>query len=294
MILKSMSRKTVSFGQLLEYVNAPEHAGPAILQNFRTATDEANAIHGEFLENSRFLPPRKNGNMLYHEVLSFSDLDAPHVTPGVIEDLARKYLELRAPYALAYGKAHFDTDCPHVHLIISANNYRSSRRLRLSRQQFSEIKKTLEIYQRERYPVLSHSLVIERNPKEVAGTAAPRKSRSEEERSRRLSKTGQEREHPSRKERVRETVLRELAAAYSGEALFRRLMGLGLRLYRRGRTVGVEDVAAGRRYRLTTLGLAEIFRSALRRFKSLPERIRALRDRDAERQRERDTHDHEL
>ncbi len=128
-----MARKSPSFGQLLAYITIPEQAGPAVLHNLHSDGNDLAAIHSEFLDNSRYLPPRKNGNVLYHEILSFADFDKPSVTPSILEDLTRQYLELRAPYALAYTKAHFETDCPHMHIIISANALESTRRLRLSR-----------------------------------------------------------------------------------------------------------------------------------------------------------------
>ncbi len=280
-----MSRKTVSFGQLLEYLNTPEHSCPAILQNLRTKTDDLDAIEREFLDNARYLPPRKNGNVLYHEVLSFSDLDRGQITPA-LENLARKYLELRAPYALAYGKAHLDTDCPHIHLMISANNVSSSRRLRVSRSRFANIKRELEAYQREQYPFLKHSLVIDRTSRQTSekkqATAVPLRRRRESERVRRLRKQGRKNQ-PSEKELLRTALLDELTTAHSGEAFFLRLKLLGLRLYRRGRTVSVEDMAAGRRYRLKTLGLDRAFSNALDRWQVLPERLQEFQDLELER-----------
>ena len=85
MIIKSMSRKSHSFGQVLEYINAPESTGPAILQNLNTNEEDLKAIERAFLDNSRYLPPRKNGNVLYHEILSFSDLDRNRATPAILE-----------------------------------------------------------------------------------------------------------------------------------------------------------------------------------------------------------------
>src|SRR5262249_36475067 len=140
MIVKSMSRKSPSFGQLLGYVNHPAEKGTAILQNFRTTSEDLRKIHSEFLENFHLLPHRKNGNVLYHEILSFSDLDRELITPSILEDLTRHYLSLRAPYALAYAKAHFNTGCPHVHLVISANDLGNTHRHRLTKAQFQKIK----------------------------------------------------------------------------------------------------------------------------------------------------------
>jgi len=283
MMVKSMSRKTVSFGQLLDYLNQPVEKGTAILQNFRVMEESQNRIHGEFLENARLLPARRNGNILYHEILSFSDLDRRRVTPAILEDLTWYYLSLRAPYALAYAKAHFNTNCPHVHLIISANDLGNARRRRLSRAQFKGIKVELERYQREHYAFLEHSTVL---PNQKARTKL-RHRRNESERSRRLQKTHEK--TPTRKEIVRDLVLRALTVASSGEAFRRSLTEEGIKLRCRGRTVTVEDrpESGGRRYRLTTLGLEDVFWSAVHCWEELPKRVRALDTRGREQLRPR-------
>ena len=274
MIVKSLPRKTRSFGQLLGYINAPEELGRAIFHNLLTNTDNLERIEAEFLENRELLAPRKNGNILYHEVLSFGSADRAAVTPAILEDLTRTYLDLRAPYALAYAKAHLDTANPHVHLLISANNIGERKRLRLSRQEFREVKTRLEQVQRERYPQLRHSVVFERAEQSPRGHL--RERRNESERSRRLTQRGEHR--PSRKEQVRSTVVQTLAATSSGEDFYRHLQNQGLRLYRRGKSVAVEDLESGRKFRLRTLGLEEMFRTALAQWKAVPVRLQAIKN----------------
>jgi hypothetical protein len=266
MMIKSMARKSVSFGQLLDYFSAPEEAGPALLHNLQARQGDPAAIRAELNTNAHLLPPRKNGNVLYHEILSFGAGDGAALTPAILEDLTRRYLDLRAPYALGYAKGHFDTDCPHVHLLISANNVGSHQRLRLPKQRFREIQRELERYQKERYPFLSDSLAQERQPRRGV-----QETRAEQERRRRGDRT------PSRKETVRELVTGELAVARSGPDFYRRLLSQGLRLYRRGRTIGVEDLEDCRRYRLKTLGLAESFDRSMTTWRRLPEQLREIR-----------------
>lgn len=272
MIVKSLPRKTRSFGQLLSYINEPEQAGRVLLHNLLAPENDLAAIEAELMGNSRLLSPRKNGNYLYHEILSFGVDDRGLVTPAILEDVTRSYLELRAPNALAYARAHLDAANPHVHLLISANNVGSSRRLRLSRQDFQQVKRKLERHQRERYPHLEHSVVFEK-------TKAPQKHhiqqrRRESERERRLQKSGTR--SPSRKEEIQSIVLTQLTVAASGEDLYRNLKQQGLRLYRRGKSVAVEDTTSGCRYRLRTLGVDESFDTAMRQWKVVPERLRSI------------------
>ena len=272
MIVKSLPRKTRSFGQLLSYINARALTAPAFLQNLLSPADDLAAIEAELLDNSQLLSPRKDGNYLYHEILSFGVEDRSLVTPAILEDITRTYLHLRSPYALAYGKAHLETANPHVHLLISANNLGSSQRLRLSRQEFQQVKRTLEQHQKEHYPQLEHSVVYEtvKAPQE----RHIQQRRTESERERRLQKSGTR--SPSRKEEIQSLVLTELTAASSGEDLYRRLKARGLQLSRRGQSVAVEDVAQGRRHRLRTLGIAEAFDSAMAQWRQMPRRLQSL------------------
>ncbi len=259
MIIKSMSRKTPSFHQLIRYIDHVQDAGAPIHHNL--VEKSPTAIQTEFQTNARLLPPRKNGNILYHEVLSFGEKDSAHLSPAILEDLTRTYLEKRAPHALAYARAHFDTDSPHVHLMLSANNLESTKRLRLSKKQFRKVQKEVEEYQKQQYPFLEHSLAQGKRK-----TAAPRISREERERARR----GEQK--PTRKEEVRQLVSTVLEKAPSGTACYQHLLSLGLKLYKRGNLVGIEEKKNGRKYRLKTLGLAETFDRAFETWRRLPER----------------------
>lgn len=277
-----MARKTVSFGQLLDYINAPAEKGPAFLHNFGPAAEGRSALEAELLDNSRYLPSRRNGNVLYHEILSFSDLDRSRISPAILEDLTRVYLSLRAPSALAYARAHFNTSCPHVHLLISANDLGSSRRKRLTRAEFERIKRDLERYQRAHYPTLVHSIVHSPDKQ----LARPRRRRKEGERAQRERSQGKR--TPTRKEELRALILCAITEAPSGEELLVLLAGAGIRLHCRGKRVTIEDSSRSpaRRYRLKTLGLEEPFWRAVRQWEVLPARLQRLNDLEYEQARQ--------
>ena len=138
------------------------------------------------------------------------------------------------------------------------------------------MKRSLEQYQRQRYPFLEHSVVFDGGSKSRrrGGHRSPQ-SRSESERERRLRK--ELHTEPSQKDILRSIILEQLTAARSVKAFFLRLKRLGLHLYRRGQTVAVQDLASGRRYRLRTLGLEEAFRKAQQQWQELPGTTPGLR-----------------
>lgn len=266
MIVKSMSRKTVSFGQLLNYINTPKEKGRfAILHNLRAAVDYPEQIEAEFLENYNHIRGgRKDGVALYHEIIAIAKEDRQHVTEEMLNDLAREYLRRRAPNALAYAKAQFDTDSPHVHLMISGNLIESKRKLHLERAEFEQVKRDLEAYQRERYPMLTHSIVYGKQRHKAHDR--PALTQGEQERVRRLKNPTDE--PPTQKEGARERLKACLIDARSEGQLIELLKAAQLAPYVRGKTPGVTDTRTGRKYRLNTLGLDREGQETIKRLRA--------------------------
>jgi hypothetical protein len=177
MILKSLSRKSDSTGQLVNYVmryifkeqedpsikteftKSKQHNSKFIIRhNLRARTSLKNFIK-EFQENESFrLVKRKDSVRLYHTIISFSNKDKEYVSDEMLKDIAKKFIELRGPGNLYLGTKHEEqVDHIHMHFIISgvSTNGRSSR---VSRQKFHSIKAALQKYQQEKYPEMVHSL----------------------------------------------------------------------------------------------------------------------------------------
>jgi len=243
--VKSMARKSPTFGQVLDYINRPSAKGRAILHNLMNGADDLRAIEREYLDNFRYLPGRKNGNALYHEILSFGEDDGPRLDDDVIDDLVRRYLELRAPNALAYARSHGDRACIHVHLLISANDVASHRRLRLGKGQFARVKRAIEAHQRARHPELVASKIDHGCGRRQKREASP------------VPQPG------SRRDGVAARVGEQLQRARSVESFLMRLHLLGFDVYVRGRHTGVAERGSGRRYRFSSLGLDRVLSEQL-------------------------------
>ena len=144
MVIKSLSRRDpASIGQLLGYISREGAGDRPLLHNLPlSASADLTAAAAAFLENAALLPERKNGIAYYHEILSLSGCDQPQATAEMLLDLARHYLQLRAPAALAYGRVHFDPGPqknPHIHLAISANLCGPRKKLRLTKAAFRAV-----------------------------------------------------------------------------------------------------------------------------------------------------------
>lgn len=247
MIIKSMSRKVPSFSQLIQYME--KEAGQRIyshnlIGNYRNL--EFSDIVSQFEKNADILPKRKNGNYLYHEVISFgnkNELDQEKITK-IFQDIGRKYLEERAPNQLAFCVEHFDTHQPHIHLCISSNALYSEKRERLSKAQFLKIQKNLEYYILETYPELDQKPIYTKtkNSEKIKST---NKEQEYKKRSQKLTK----------KEQLKTQLHGLFEQAQSKEQLVELLEKENLQLYTRGKTTGIIYTKNNRKYRLKTLGL---------------------------------------
>jgi len=283
MIIKSLSRKTRSFQQLLDYINQPKEKGPSFAHNLRSDPEDTALVHREFLDNARYLPQRKNGNVLYHEIISFHRADRDKLEPAVIEDLARRYLERRAQRALAYARIHYDTDHVHVHLLISANELDTTKRLRLSRGEFKSVVHEIELYQARQYPFLKESVAIDvdlkaekarRNGKRMKSPAEGRQTRKERERGMRLRREG--RKEPSRREVLKTRVLEQISQAPTFECFLKQLGHEGYELYVNRRRIGIRNLETKVKHRLSTLGVLDEFNEAFRYWRRTKDRMARL------------------
>ncbi|MFB0965589.1 MAG: relaxase/mobilization nuclease domain-containing protein [Patescibacteria group bacterium] len=270
MIIKSMARKEASFAQLVAYME--KDSGDRVLyHNFyghdRMRTEE---IVREFDENARRLPRRKNGNALYHEILSLSAgrvLDRAEAR-RILADIGYEYLSRRAPGQLAYGTLHRDTDHLHLHLCISSNELGKQNRVRLSKREFAEVQKEVEAIVLERYPELGQERIYTKDRTKERVKTASREQQFKE-------RTGK----ASRKEGMAGIVHGLLEYAGSAKELDALLARHGFKVYRRGKTFGLVD-AEGKRHRMKTLGLDLHFSAALERFGAPRELIGPTRGRD--------------
>lgn len=211
----------------------------------------AEEVARAFEENAEYLKARKNGNVLYHEILSFSTgyaLEGDALVQAVT-DIGQEYLRYRAPSQMAFGAIHHDTDHIHLHLMVSANGIGRRDREWLTKEQFAGLQKALETFVLVKYPELAQTRIYDRpRIKERLKTQTHEQAMK--------SRTGE----PSRKERIKAQLHGIFEQASSREDLARRLEALGFTFYSRGKSVGVverlED-GSERRHRLSTLGLEE-------------------------------------
>lgn len=256
MILKSMSRKEPSFGQLAAYMS-DEKSDRAFDVHHNLFSRDPEAIAEEFDANAQYLGRRRGGNYLYHEILSI-DTRACGQGRAVREQLrllALEFIQKRCPRNMVYGALHRDHgEHLHYHLMISANERGERKRLRLAKAEFDQAKRGIELSARVNYPELQQAEIIAASPQEKQERRQIREGRKAHEmkkRGARLSKT----------EALAQELRAILVYATSQVELERMLKEKGFTFYERGKHCGVRPIPAEgatkarKAYRFATLGI---------------------------------------
>jgi hypothetical protein len=168
MIIKNLTRKNNS-GQLIKYIlryilteekQMPKNqkAPKPFLIRHNIRSRSVDGYIREFQSNNLTrIHKRSNQIALHHTILSWSDKDAIHITEEMLSDIAKQYIRLRGENNLFLGTVHRDRSHIHIHLAVSGTEL-NGKASRISKEKFADIKKSLTLYQKEKYPSLCHSL----------------------------------------------------------------------------------------------------------------------------------------
>lgn len=274
MIVKSMSRKVPSFGQLIGYIDRESgHESYRIRHNLLARDPER--VREEFENNASLLQKRKNGVYLYHEILSITR--AQGLTPDEQKErlyqISQDYIAARCPENLVYGGLHQDKEHSyHFHLMISSNRAGEEKRLRLSKAQFRDVQVKLEEHVLLRYPELEQKLAI--------GKRSDRRiSQAEVELERR---TGERPQRQTVLERVRDA----LETSLDRDTFLSALGHSELELYVRGKNLGVIDLESGKKHRINTLDPELMSSFEARLLKQIDDREKPVPDGEKEKSAE--------
>ncbi len=259
-----MSRKEPSFGQLVAYMQDIDKSDTQynIYQNIYGKKLED--INTEFQENARLIHKRKNGVYLYHEILSISknqQLD-DKLQKQILRDIAYEYAQRRAPHNLIFATLHDDHEHHlHYHFCISANALGERKKTRLTKVQFDQFKKSMEMRAIEKYPELEQKIVINKSLADNTFMADDEKlSNKGAEIKRRTGKTPQ-------RDKVKQKLTEIFANTGNKQSFFEAMSEAGFEIYIRGKTIGILDTAHNRKHRLKTLGVLDEFNAMSARIK---------------------------
>lgn len=252
MIIKSMSRKSRSFSQLYHYMKKGSSRNSEydfFTQNIYARKDRD--IVAEFSANAQKVKARKNGNYLFHEIISItksSKLTLEQEKQRLF-DIVQRYAQMRCKYNLVTGYLHDEkSNNVHFHLMISSNEIDSPKNQRLTKYEFDQVKKQTEKYVIDTYPELEQDILIS--------------ATNEQKKQKQSNKAGEIKRKGGRlekKEKLTQTLKNIFAQSRSMNELFTHLSAQGIEMYNRGNTIGFITLFDNKKYRLKTLGLEEAF-----------------------------------
>lgn len=165
MIIKIKSNKKPTFQSLLKYMfNNKDRLKDSTNKSFTLAHNlKGNGIenwHKQLIQNEHFRKVKRSNSVYFtHEILSWHKDDRKHLSLDKMEDMTKEYIAKRNPKGIYIATAHFDKGHFHVHILASGIEYRTGKALRMSRIEFSGLKKEMQEYQIAKYPELNKSVI---------------------------------------------------------------------------------------------------------------------------------------
>lgn len=274
MIVRTIRWKRTDFKKLLNYIlddkgRSKETEGFTITHNLYHGEDDVDQMAQEYQQQDKYRKKRKDGVILYHEILSFNALDAEKLTVQMLEEIAHKYIELRNPNSMCLSKPHLNEMHPHIHFCFHACEVNSSKSLRMNNKEFLALRQGIEAFQKERFPELDNSLVYQ------GDNRVKEKNKTKEVA---IKKRGGQLE----KEELSQVVQQLFNESVSLANFKLRLRDAQIEYYEyRGKLTGIK---ASRKYRFTTLGIDKERLKLMQEHQLQTDRnfeqIRQLRDRD--------------
>jgi hypothetical protein len=238
MISKSKSRAYQGgFRQLLKDYFANKDYLERFTWNMYADRFNDEELKNEFLENSKHLKGARGKNYLYHEIISLPHNElSDEKIKDILHNLASEYLSKRANNHLAFGVLHNDTKHPHIHLVFSSNEINGNKRVRLTKDEFSQIQQYMEEYKNTHFKELEQTHHYKQNTKE---------------------------QKLSKKQQIKNDLQGIFSKSLSKTALENALKNKGYEIKKRGAITRV--IFENKPYRLKTLGLESEYNSTLSR-----------------------------
>ncbi len=258
-----MSRSSKSFRQLMNYLDKEDSLNRFSWNMYADAYSNRELIK-EFMENAKYLDKSRGRVYLYHEVLSLENvaLDSQRASE-LLYDLANSYVDRRAKNQMVFAVVHQDSNNPHLHLVISANEVSGNKRVRLSKKELSSIQASLETYKNRHYA------------SELGESYRYGKAKDRSKSTRKEQEMKSHRETLSQKEQIKADLEDIFIRATTRKAMENALRFKSYRLYSKGNSTGV--IYDSKKYRLKTLGLDKIYENTVKHFNAR-EKIRARRE----------------
>lgn len=241
-IFKCMPVKNPDWNGHYKYLHGKDKDNKLYTWNMGVDPYNQDDVVNEFENNYLYLQNNsKHKNVYYHNILSLpSNNMSEKEQEQALYDISSKYVDLMAKDNLILGAIHKSSNM-HMHLIQSSNSMMSDKPTRLSKKEFRKVQRDLELYKNSKYPELKT------NHYELTHKTKHKQKNKENEINRRGRQT--------KKQKVLHDFKLILNNSKSKKELYSKVKAKNLRLYRRGKHIGIINLADPKKtkYRLNTL-----------------------------------------
>ncbi|HNU34412.1 MAG TPA: relaxase/mobilization nuclease domain-containing protein [Bacteroidia bacterium] len=163
--MKIKTHKSAGFKKLLNYMlfdkdRLFDDKGKSFVVSHNLNGKSIDSWVRQFTLNESFRKIKRiDSTILTHEILSWHAKDASEITLDKLKAMTHEYIRLRNFNGMFLAIPHFDKEHYHVHICASGLEFRTGKSLRLSRNEFTKLKKDIQLFQQQHFPELSHSVV---------------------------------------------------------------------------------------------------------------------------------------
>lgn len=160
-----MPRKRANFLTLINYIEQGSNLKDFLISNnleLNCVDMNKESIAKQFINNDQLIERNSPSfNHLYHEIVSirYNPELSKERHRVILYELVSSYIDKRAKYNMVYGLIHDEKNNFHCHLVISSNEFQSSKRHYLSKSEFANIKRELEQELLTKYPELNEPFI---------------------------------------------------------------------------------------------------------------------------------------
>lgn len=157
-VIKILPRHSPSYGNLINYIlKEGKNEKPQIITHNLHSNNPTLATK-EFLQNESFRTNIRSDQVyLYHEIISFNNLDSEKIKPEMLEDLARTYIQMRGNEGVYLGAVHQDKVHIHIHFCTSGIKLYTGQAMRLARDDLRQLKVSFQQYHQRKFPEIEKS-----------------------------------------------------------------------------------------------------------------------------------------
>jgi hypothetical protein len=156
-VVKILTRHSPSYKSLIKYILNEDKIDKKTVFTHNLREKDIDGYTREFTENESFRQRHRSDQVyLSHEIISFHR-DEENITPEMLNDMVKQYISLRGNEGVYLGAVHCDTDHVHIHLAVSALEYRTGKSFHVAKPELHQLKSEFQRYHKEKYPEISKS-----------------------------------------------------------------------------------------------------------------------------------------